>query len=141
MREPDVSISFPNVPTEIGRAQALQAQAAGAEPLVEMNPILIKPVTSSRAEMIVLERVVRESLARLRREADVVFIEGAGSPAEINLRDTVNMAVARHTGAPVLSVVDIDRGGALAALYGLPDEDRARLAGSCSTSSGVMSAC
>jgi adenosylcobyric acid synthase len=137
---------------EIGRAQALQAQAAGVEPRVEMNPILIKPVTTTRAEMMVLgrrnpalsalpaaertaalERIVHESLATLRREADVVIIEGAGSPAEINLRDTVNMAVARHAGAPVLLVADIDRGGAFAALYGtwalLPGEDRARLAG------------
>jgi adenosylcobyric acid synthase len=137
---------------EIGRAQALQAQAAGVEPRVEMNPILIKPVTSSRAEIIVLGRrtpaitglppaertaalwcVVRESLATLRGEADVVLIEGAGSPAEINLCDTVNMAVAREAGAPVLLVADIDRGGAFASLYGtwalLPEEDRVHLAG------------
>lgn len=124
---------------EIGRAQSLQARAAGIAPRVEMNPILLKPEHSTRSQVVVLghvhERaeardylthrrslwpVVRRSLAALRRDHDVVVIEGAGSPAEVNLRqwDIVNMRVARHANAPVLLVADIDRGGALAALVG-----------------------
>ncbi len=137
---------------EIGRAQALQARAAGVEPRPEMNPVLLKPLADTRSEVIVLGRrdpaltalpwterkaalweVVRRSLAAVRADADLVVIEGAGSPAEINLPDVVNMRVAREAGAPVLLVADIDRGGAFAALYGtwalLPEEDRARIAG------------
>ena len=137
---------------EIGRAQALQARAAGVEPRLEMNPVLLKPIADTRSEVIVLGRrdpaltslpwterkaalwgVVRESLAVLRADAELVVIEGAGSPAEINLPDVVNMRVAREADAPVLLVADIDRGGAFAALYGtwalLPEEDRARIAG------------
>ncbi|MBW3629577.1 MAG: cobyric acid synthase [Gemmatimonadetes bacterium] len=137
---------------EMGRAQALQARAAGVEPCVEMNPVLLKPLADTRSEVVVLGRsdpaltalpwrerkdalwgVVRDSLASLREAADLVIIEGAGSPAEINLPDIVNMRVAREADAPVLLVTDIDRGGAFASLYGtwalLPEVDRARIAG------------
>ena len=139
---------------EIGRAQAAQAEAAGVEPSVDMNPILLKPEGDDRSQLVVRGRaggsvswceyrarraalapVVAESLARLRVAADVVVIEGAGSPAEINLRDAdlVNMHVARLAEAPVLLVGDIDRGGVFAALAGtlllLTPEDRGRVAG------------
>ncbi|HET9551538.1 MAG TPA: cobyric acid synthase [Anaeromyxobacteraceae bacterium] len=138
---------------EIGRAQAVQAEAAGAEPCVDMNPVLLKPEGEARSQVVVLGRpigslgardfqarkpelraVVRESLARLRARADVVVIEGAGSPAEVNLRerDIVNMDVAHAADAPVLLVGDIDRGGVLAAFVGtlelLEPADRARVA-------------
>jgi adenosylcobyric acid synthase len=139
---------------EIGRAQAAQAQAAGVEPTVDMNPILLKPEGDDRSQLVVRGRAVAsvsfreyrarqaalaptvaESLARLRAAYDVVVIEGAGSPAEINLRDAdlVNMHVARLADAPVLLVGDIDRGGVFAALVGtlalLAPADRARVAG------------
>ncbi len=139
---------------ELGRAQAVQAEAAGVEPLAEMNPILLKPEADHRSQVVVLGRprgvldgrdflrrkqelwpVVVESLARLRAEFDIVLIEGAGSPAEINLRagDIVNMRVARHAGAPVLLVGDIDRGGVFAHLIGtlelLEPEERALVGG------------
>ena len=139
---------------EIGRAQAAQAEAAGVEATVDMNPILLKPERDDRSQLVVrgraIDRVsfteyrgrqaalaplVAESLARLRAAHDVVVIEGAGSPAEINLRDAdlVNMHVARLADAPVLLVGDIDRGGVFAALVGtlalLAPEDRARVAG------------
>ncbi|HEX2189703.1 MAG TPA: cobyric acid synthase [Longimicrobiaceae bacterium] len=137
---------------EIGRAQALQARAAGVEPRPEMNPVLVKPLADTRSEVIVLGRrdaeltalpwtgrgaalweAIRGSLAKLRAEAELVVIEGAGSPAEVNLPDAVNMGVAREADAPVLLVADIDRGGAFAALYGtwalLPEADRARIGG------------
>ena len=139
---------------EIGRAQAAQAAAAGVEPTVDMNPILLKPEGDDRSQLVVrgraldrvtfreyrarqaaLKPVVAESLARVRAAADLVVIEGAGSPAEINLRDAdlVNMHVARIAGAPVLLVGDIDRGGVFAALVGtlalLEPADRARVAG------------
>jgi adenosylcobyric acid synthase len=139
---------------EIGRAQAAQAEAAGVEPTVDMNPILLKPESDTRSQVVVRGRplasatfaeyarmrprllgLVRESLERVRRAHDVVVIEGAGSPAEINLLDgeIVNMCIARLAGAPVLLVGDIDRGGVFAAFVGtlalLPPEDRARIAG------------
>ncbi len=124
---------------ELGRAQAVQAEAAGIEPRAEMNPILLKPEADHRSQVVVLGRpcgvlhgrefltrkpelwpVVVESLQRLRAMFDVVLIEGAGSPAEINLRagDIVNMRVARQAAAPVLLVGDIDRGGVFAHLVG-----------------------
>ncbi len=139
---------------EIGRAQAAQAAAAGIEPTVDMNPILLKPEPDLRSQVVVLGRVaatvgfreygamlpvllpvVAESLQRLRRRADLVIIEGAGSPTEINLaeRELVNMRVARLADAPVLLVGDVDRGGVFAALLGtlmlLAPEDRARVVG------------
>lgn len=124
---------------EIGRAQVAQAEAAGLPPSVDMNPVLLKPTTDVGAQVIVrgkpvghmdartyhdfkssLLPVVEESLARLRSKYEVVVIEGAGSPAEINLRenDIVNMGVARLVEAPVILVADIDRGGVFAAVYG-----------------------
>jgi adenosylcobyric acid synthase len=139
---------------EIGRAQAAQAEAACVAPSVDMNPILLKPESDHCAQVVVrgaavgsvdfreyermkpaLRPIVAASLARLRRTADLVVIEGAGSPAEINLNahEIVNMAVARMAGAPVLLVGDIDRGGVFAAFVGtlalLDPEDRARVAG------------
>jgi adenosylcobyric acid synthase len=124
---------------EIGRAQAMQAAAAGIEPDKRMNPVLLKPGSETRSHVIVLgqpageasatgyrERaeqlrtVALDSLASLRAEYDVVICEGAGSPAEINLRDTdiANMGLAKAAGLPVIVVGDIDRGGVFAALYG-----------------------
>lgn len=139
---------------EIGRAQAVQAEAAGIPPQVEMNPVLLKPESDGHSQVILLGRlfgsyparayytlkpllweVVTASLDTLRRAFDVVVIEGAGSPAEINLKagDIVNMAIARHTQAPVLLVGDIDRGGVFAHLYGtvalLEPEERALIKG------------
>jgi adenosylcobyric acid synthase len=139
---------------EIGRAQAVQAEAAGIVPSIAMNPILLKPEGDARSQVVVLgqsigsitaveypqgkpelRRIVAESLARLREDYDVVVIEGAGSPAEINLRDRdiVNMHVARVADAPVLLVGDIDRGGVFAAFVGtmelLEPEDRRAAAG------------
>jgi adenosylcobyric acid synthase len=139
---------------EIGRSQAEQARAAGIEPTVEMNPILLKPEAGMRSQVVVRGKVWRTlpwreyyqhraelldviagSLAALRREHDVVVIEGAGSPAEINLRagDIVNMRVAELADAPVLLVGDIDRGGVFAALLGtlelLEPDERARVKG------------
>ncbi len=139
---------------EIGRAQVAQAEAAGLPPSVDMNPVLLKPTTDVGSQVIVrgkpighmdartyhefkasLLPVVEESLARLRSSYDVVVIEGAGSPAEINLRenDIVNMGIARRVDAPVVLVADIDRGGVFASIYGtwalLDAEDRALLRG------------
>lgn len=124
---------------EIGRPQAMQAEAAGIVPQVDMNPILLKPAGDARSQVILMGRpwhslpaadyyqhraelwsAVTASLGRLRARYDLVVIEGAGSPAEINLRprDMVNMAVALHARAPVILVGDIDRGGVFAALIG-----------------------
>jgi adenosylcobyric acid synthase len=124
---------------EIGRAQAAQAHAAGIEPEALMNPVLLKPGTDSRSQVVVLGQPVGEMEARvywgnkselldvvveayreLRSRYDVVICEGAGSPAEINLRamDIVNLGFARAVGAPVIVVSDIDRGGMFASLVG-----------------------
>jgi adenosylcobyric acid synthase len=139
---------------EIGRAQAVQAEAAGIEPRVEMNPILLKPEGGMRAQVVVLGkarnrmtwaeyqrlkpefvRIIADSMQSLRARHDVVIIEGAGSPAEVNLagQDIVNMHVAAAAEAPVLLAGDIDRGGVFAHLVGtmelLARADRARVAG------------
>jgi len=139
---------------EIGRAQVVQAEAAGIEPTVDMNPILLKPESDAGAQVVLMGKPVRKSdtrsyferrdevsalvqasLERLRTRYDLVLIEGAGSPAEINLRDRdiANMHVARMAGAPVLLVGDIDRGGVFAHLVGtlelLEPEERAHVAG------------
>jgi adenosylcobyric acid synthase len=124
---------------EIGRAQAVQAEAAGIEPSIHMNPVLIKPESDARAQVIVLGKVARnldaadyyrhtpnllkiieDSLNILRANYEIVVIEGAGSPAEINFRDReiVNMRVALMAKAPVLLVGDIDRGGVFASMVG-----------------------
>jgi len=134
---------------EMGRAQVVQAEAAGIEPSVDMNPILLKPEADAKSQVIVhgkvsktisaekyyrytpsLLKAVEDSLNRLCSAYDMVVIEGAGSPAEINLktREIVNMRVARMACAPVLLVGDIDRGGVFASLVGtlelLEEEER-----------------
>jgi adenosylcobyric acid synthase len=139
---------------EIGRAQASQARGAGIEPEAVMNPVLLKPGTDSRSQVVVLGRPVGEMEAReywdnksslldvvvgayrdLEARFDVVICEGAGSPAEINLRafDIVNLGFARAVGAPVIVVSDIDRGGMFASLVGtlalLDAEDQAHVQG------------
>lgn len=124
---------------EIGRAQALQAEAAGIEPSVNMNPVLLKASGEAGSQVILRGKVhstmkareyyafrakaweaVKKSYAWLSKRCDMIVVEGAGSPAEINLRnvDIVNMAVAKLAKAPVLLVGDIDRGGVFASLYG-----------------------
>jgi adenosylcobyric acid synthase len=124
---------------EIGRAQAVQAEAAGIPPTVDMNPVLLKPTHDTGSQVIVMGKVLRnisasdyyehtpklletilEALERLRSEYDIVVLEGAGSPAEVNLkeREIVNMRIAKASRSPVLLVGDIDRGGVFAALVG-----------------------
>lgn len=135
---------------EIGRAQALQALAAGRAPIVDMNPVLLKPESEVGAQVVVQgQRVgtlkardygkmkatlltkVLESFQRLATSADVIIVEGAGSPAEVNLRkgDIANMGFASAAGVPVALIGDIDRGGVIAQLVGthavLPEDDRA----------------
>jgi adenosylcobyric acid synthase len=139
---------------EIGRAQALQARAARIEPSVNMNPVLLKPQSDVGAQLVVQGRVygratateyqlvkpelvpfVLDSFARLKEEADVVLVEGAGSASEINLRggDIANMGFARAAGVPVVLIGDIDRGGVIAALVGtkavIDPEDAALIKG------------
>lgn len=139
---------------EIGTAQYLQALAAGCEPDVRMNPLLLKPEADTHSQVVLMGQVdvhlsrmpwrsrseqvwphITAALDSLRAECDVVVIEGAGSPAEINLSasDVVNMRVARYAQAHCLLVADIDRGGAFAHLYGtwalLPPEDQALIQG------------
>jgi len=124
---------------EIGRAQALQARACGVAPHVDMNPVLLKPESETGAQVIVQGRrlitvrardyaalkpqlmaPVLDSFARLQAEADLVIVEGAGSPAEVNLRagDIANMGFARAAAVPVILTGDIDRGGVIAQLVG-----------------------
>lgn len=139
---------------EIGRSQALQATAAGIVPMVDMNPILLKPEAEARSQVIVNGRrwqtlaardyfktkqtlwpKVTAALDRLRRDFELVVIEGAGSPAELNLSNVeiVNMSIARYCQAPVLLVGDIERGGVFAQLLGtlalLNDNERSLVRG------------
>lgn len=136
---------------EMGRAQVMQAEAAGTEPCVAMNPILLKPTNDTGSQVIVNGEVlgtmnardyfkmkkslvpeVMKAYRKLEEQYDIIVIEGAGSPAEINLKqdDIVNMGMAKMANAPVLLVGDIDRGGVFAQLYGtvaLLEEDERRL--------------
>ena len=139
---------------EIGRAQAMQAQAAGIEPDVRMNPVLLKPTSDRRSQVIVdgraigtmtamayhrykpaLRQRIKQTYDALESTVDCVVIEGAGSPAEINLRegDIVNMSMAESADAPVILVGDINLGGVFASLLGtvmlLTEEERARVKG------------
>jgi adenosylcobyric acid synthase len=139
---------------EIGVAQYLQARAAGIEPEVRMNPVLVKPEGDTRSQVIIsgrpdpavsrlpwrerppfLAKAIEDSLRSLLAEFDLVLIEGAGSPAEINLRDTdlANLLVAEMADAAVVLVADIDRGGAFAHLYGtwslIGEKERRRVGG------------
>lgn len=139
---------------EIGRAQAMQAEAAGVEPAVEMNPILLKPTSTMGSQVIVNGEVygnlsaseyfkkktefvpdILKAYHSLEEQYDIIVIEGAGSPAEINLKsqDIVNMGLAKMVDAPVLLVADIDRGGVFASLYGtielLEEEEKNRIQG------------
>ena len=139
---------------EIGRAQALQAIAARVEPHTDMNPVLLKPQADRTSQLVVHGRVrgtlgsanyrearrgllpeVMESYRRLEAQCDLVVVEGAGSPAEINLRagDIANMGFARAADVPVVLVGDIDRGGVIAAVVGtravLDPEDAAMIRG------------
>ncbi|MEZ5753420.1 MAG: cobyric acid synthase [Paracoccaceae bacterium] len=139
---------------EIGRAQALQALACGVAPLSDMNPVLLKPETDIGAQVVVqgqrrtstsaadyallkprLMEAVLQSFGRLQAQCDLVIVEGAGSPAEVNLRanDIANMGFARAAGVPVILAGDIDRGGVIAQIVGtqaiLDPEDAALIAG------------
>ncbi|WP_158874780.1 cobyric acid synthase [Antarcticirhabdus aurantiaca] len=139
---------------EIGRAQSLQARAAGVPTSVHMNPVLLKPQSETGAQIVVQGRVygtaraaeyqgvkpkllpfVLDSFARLRAEADIVLVEGAGSASEVNLRanDIANMGFAEAASVPVILLGDIDRGGVIASLVGtrhvLPEADAARIVG------------
>lgn len=139
---------------EMGRAQVVQAEACGRKPSVRMNPVLLKPTTDVGSQVIVMGKVranmkavdyfqykkelvpeILEAYQRLDRENDIIVIEGAGSPAEINLKsdDIVNMGLAKMVDAPVLLVGDIDRGGVFAQLAGtvmlLDEDERQRICG------------
>lgn len=139
---------------EMGRAQVMQAEAAGVRPTVSMNPILLKPTSHTGSQVIVNGEVlgnmsakeffsykkklipeIKKAFRNLARFADIIVIEGAGSPAEINLKenDIVNMGLAELVDAPVLLVGDIDRGGVFAQLFGtlmlLTPKERARVRG------------
>ncbi|MGB9712471.1 MAG: cobyric acid synthase [Dissulfurimicrobium sp.] len=139
---------------EMGRAQVFQAEACGLQPDVRMNPILLKPQGDTRSQVILMGKVAYNLSARsfyeqrdrhlavakdayrsLAREYDVIVIEGAGSPAEINLQatDIVNMETASYANSPVIIIGDIDRGGVFAWLKGtydlVPDRHRARIVG------------
>ena len=139
---------------EMGRAQVMQAEAAGIEPVADMNPILLKPTNDTGSQVIVNGKVrcqmsaanyfkykkelipdIKAAFKRLADKFDIIVIEGAGSPAEINLKenDIVNMGLAKMLGAPVLLVGDIDRGGVFAQLLGtlmlLEDDEKALVKG------------
>jgi adenosylcobyric acid synthase len=139
---------------EIGRAQVVQAEACRIEPSVQMNPILIKPTTDRRAQVIIkgkvfknmnadeylkikpdIKSIVLEAYNSLSRKYNIIVLEGAGSPAEINLRenDLVNMGMAEMADAPVILVADIDKGGVFASIVGtivlLSQEEKARVKG------------
>ena len=140
---------------EMGRAQVAQAEAANIAPRVEMNPVLLKPTGNASSQVIINGRAVgvmsaaayhqgyslkafdavKAALQKLSAEFDTIIIEGAGSPAEVNLKanDIVNMRVAKYLNAPVILVADIDRGGALASIVGtlelLDDDERALVKG------------
>lgn len=139
---------------EIGRAQALQARAAGLDPITDMNPVLLKPQTDIGAQVVVHGRVtgnaeareyhrmkpdllvaVLDAYRRLADDAELILVEGAGSPAEMNLRagDIANMGFAEAADIPVALIGDIERGGVIAALVGtwtlLPPDERTRLCG------------
>lgn len=139
---------------EMGRAQVVQAEASGLEPDVNMNPILLKPSTMNKIQIIVCGKsignmsgveynqykknlipILKETYSKIENENDIVVIEGAGSPAEINIKeeDISNFAMARIVDAPVILVADIDRGGVFASIYGtimlLKEEDRKRIKG------------
>ena len=139
---------------EMGRAQVTQAEAAGMEPTVKMNPVLLKPTSDRRSQIIVggkpigtmsameydkfkpqLRQMVKEIYDELENSVDVVVIEGAGSPAEINLKkgDIVNMSMAKSADAPVILIGDINPGGVFASLYGtvklLDEDEQARIKG------------
>jgi adenosylcobyric acid synthase len=139
---------------EMGRAQIFQAEAAGIQPDVRMNPVLLKPTSDRKAQVVLmgsvacnmdaveyhqykpqLQQQIKQVYDSLADEADIMVLEGAGSPAEINLRDRdiVNMGMAKLADAPVILVADIDRGGVFAAIYGtlalLAPEEKARVIG------------
>jgi adenosylcobyric acid synthase len=139
---------------EIGRAQALQARAARRQPIIDFNPVLLKPEADTASQVIVhgkrtgvirggefglrkreLMPAVLDSFRRLSQQADIILVEGAGSPAEINLRldDITNMGFAEAADVPVVLIGDIDRGGVIASLVGthtvLPPSDRSRIFG------------
>lgn len=139
---------------EMGRAQVVQAEAARVEPTVEMNPILLKPTNDCGSQVILMGKVhgnmeashyfamkqsfkpvIMEAYNALAEKSDIIVIEGAGSPAEINLKsdDIVNMGMAEMVDAPVILVADIDRGGVFASLYGtymlLEENERKRIKG------------
>lgn len=139
---------------EMGRAQVFQAEAAGVEPDVRMNPVLLKPTSDRKSQVIFQGKVLSDMDAveyhefkpqlmekisalyqELLAENDVIVLEGAGSPAEINLndKDIANMGMAKIADAPVILVADIDKGGVFASIYGtvhlLPEEERSRIKG------------
>jgi len=139
---------------EMAGSQVIQAEAAGIEATVEMNPILLKPISDSKSQVIIngvltsdmpaalyqdkkaeLKKIIKQAYDSLRSTFDVVVIEGAGSPAEINLNknDIVNMGLANLVDAPVILIGDIDRGGIFASIYGtimlLNEDERNRIKG------------
>ena len=141
----------------MGRAQVVQAEASGLEPEVEMNPILLKPSSMNKIQIIVCGKsignmsgveynqykknlipILKETYSKIEAKNDIVIIEGAGSPAEINIKEEGHLktfAMARIADAPVILVADIDRGGVFASIYGtimlLKEEDRKRVKRYC----------